>query len=41
MQLKVFPNGTVEGAGTHGSMFVLIVPGKFDDLNFLRGHSVG
>jgi hypothetical protein len=32
MQLKVFPNGTGEGAGTHISMFVLIVPGEFDDL---------
>ncbi len=32
MQLKVFPNGTGEGAGTHMSMFVLIVPGEFDDL---------
>ena len=32
MQLKVFPNGTGEGAGTHISVFVLIVPGEFDDL---------
>ena len=32
MQLKVFPNGTGEGAGTHISMFVVIVPGEFDDL---------
>ena len=32
MQLKVFPNGTGEGAGTHISMFVLIVPGELDDL---------
>ena len=32
MQLKVFPNGTGEGAGTHISMFVLIVPSEFDDL---------
>ena len=31
MQLKVFPNGTGEGAGTHISIFVLIVPGEFDD----------
>ena len=31
MQLKVFPNGA-GGAGTHISMFVLIVPGEFDDL---------
>ena len=32
MQLKVFPNGTGEGAGTHISIFVVIVPGEFDDL---------
>ena len=32
MQLKVFPNGIGEGAGTHISMFVLLVPGEFDDL---------
>ena len=32
MQLKVYPNGTGEGAGTHVSMFVIIVPGEFDDL---------
>ena len=32
MQLKVFPNGTGEGAGTHISMFALVVPGEFDDL---------
>lgn len=32
MQLKVYPNGTGEGAGTHLSMFVLLVPGEFDDL---------
>ena len=32
MQLKVFPNGIGEGAGTHISMFILIVPGEFDDL---------
>ena len=32
MQLKVYPNGTGEGAGTHISMFIVIVPGEFDDL---------
>ena len=32
MQLRVFPNGTGEGAGTHVSVFVVIVPGEFDDL---------
>jgi hypothetical protein len=32
MQLKVFPNGIGEGEGTHVSIFVLIVPGEFDDL---------
>ena len=32
MQLKAFPNGTEEETGTHISMFVLIVPGEFDDL---------
>ncbi|MCG8624430.1 MAG: hypothetical protein MJE68_20855, partial [Proteobacteria bacterium] len=29
---KVFPNGTGEGAGTHISMFVLVVTGEFDKL---------
>ena len=32
MQLRVFPNGTGEGKGTHVSIFVVIVPGEFDDL---------
>lgn len=32
MQLKVYPKGTGEAAGTHVSMFVVIVPGEFDDL---------
>ena len=32
MQLKVFPNGTGEGAGTHISMFALVVTGEFDKL---------
>ena len=32
MQLQVFPNGTGEGRGTHISVFVIIVPGEFDDL---------
>ena len=32
MQLKVFPNGIGEEEGTHISMFVLLVPGEFDDL---------
>ena len=31
MQLKVYPNGTGVGEGTHISMFVLLVPGEFDD----------
>ena len=32
MQLRVFPNGCGEGRGTHISVFVIIVPGEFDDL---------
>ena len=32
MQLKIFPNGAGEGHGTHVSMFVVFVPGEFDDL---------
>lgn len=32
MQLRVFPNGTGEGRGAHVSVFVIIVPGEFDDL---------
>ena len=32
MQLRVLPNGLVDGLGTHISLFVNIVPGEFDDL---------
>lgn len=32
MQLRVFPFGTGKGTGTHISVFVIIVPGEFDDL---------
>lgn len=32
MQLKVLPNGAGEGAGTHISLFVILVPGEFDEL---------